>query len=33
MPVVNILARRHKKHSVANAITVAGVTEALLIGE
>ena len=30
---VNILARKNKKHSVANAITVAGVTEALLIGQ
>ena len=30
---VNILARKNKKHSGANAITVAGVTEALLIGQ
>ena len=30
---VNILARRNKRHSVANAITVTGVREALLIGD
>ena len=28
----DILARRNKRNSVANAVTVTGVTEALLVG-